>query len=166
MSIKEHELLEECLQQYRNHTQSIESLLQEAGTNLDKAQAIQPRKKILVVDDNPYIRDVLARLLEYEQFEVITAEDGRGALDRAASEHPDLIVIDFNMPHLDGAHVIRRLRNQAEFEEVPILAITAYGHYAASQSMQAGADRTMIKPLEADLLISSINEMLDQSKAA
>src|ERR1044071_541672 len=89
-----------------NPTGSIESLLSKVRENLNKVEAIQRKKKILIIDDNVYIRDVLARLLEYEHFNVVIAEDGRAGLDKAAEAHPDLIIIDFNMPHLNGADTI------------------------------------------------------------
>lgn len=146
-----------------NPTVSIESLLSKVRENLEKVEAIQRKKKILVIDDNIYIRDVLARLLEYEHFNVVLAEDGRAGLDRAIQEHPDLIITDFNMPHLNGADTIKLLREQPDFGSVPIISITAYGQDAAQQTLEAGADRTMIKPLEPDALLAIIHELLADS---
>jgi len=146
-----------------NPTGSIESLLSKVRENLEKVEAIQRKKKILIVDDNVYIRDVLARLLEYEHFNVVIAEDGRAGLDKAAEAHPDLIIIDFNMPHLNGADTIKLLREQPDFSSVPIISITAYGQDAAQQTLEAGADRAMIKPLETDALLENIQELLADS---
>ena len=124
------------------------------------------RPRVLLADDHRLVAEGLRSLLA-EEFELVgVVEDGRAMVAAAKDLRPDVIVTDISMPHLNGAQVISHLRKQGEFAKVPILAITAYGHYAASQSIRAGADRTMIKPLEANLLISSINEMLGQSKAA
>ena len=141
-------------------TGSIDSLLLKVRENLEKVEAIQRKKKILIVDDNIYIRDVLARLLEYEHFNVVIAEDGRAGLDKAGETHPDLIIIDFNMPHLNGADTIKLLREQQDFRSVPIISITAYGQEAVQQTLEAGADRVMIKPLETDALLEIIRELL------
>src|SRR5258708_6545430 len=110
----------------------IKPLLDAVRQKLEKAEALQNKKKILVVDDNAFIREMLARLLELEHFKVVTAEDGRDALAVVESEHPDLIVTDFNMPYMDGAQLVRHLRGQKSFSALPILVITAYGHWAAA----------------------------------
>ncbi|HSE97512.1 MAG TPA: response regulator [Blastocatellia bacterium] len=117
-------------------------------------------EKILVVDDSDDTREMMAKLLELESFTVITAEDGCAGLDAAASERPDLIITDINMPNLNGIEMIRILRGQPEFGGVPILAITAYGSNVADEAIQAGADRATTKPIEFDTLIDGINQLL------
>jgi len=156
-------LREQVGQEHEKDTSSIESLLSRAQESLGHAQAIQKKKKILIVDDNAYILQLLSRILELGSFKVVTAQDGLLALSSAEAEKPDLMIIDFNIPHLNGAQVIRTLREDLDFKDVPILAITAYGHWAASQAMEAGADRTMMKPIEPDLLIECVQELFAQA---
>lgn len=141
-------------------TESIELLLNQARINLERAAALQKKKKILIVDDNAYIRDVLSRLLELENFKVVTAEDGRSGIEASQDESPDLIITDIEMPRLDGVGMIKALRSQPKFNQVPILAITAYGHWAEARAIEAGADRAMVKPIEPDLLFECIGQLL------
>jgi DNA-binding response OmpR family regulator len=117
-------------------------------------------KKILVVDDSADTREMMAKLLELEQFAVVTAEDGRVGLSVAEVERPDLIITDINMPNLNGLEMIALLRKQSWFTGVPILAITAYGSSIAVDAIDAGADRAMTKPVEFDSLIEGIRQLL------
>jgi CheY-like chemotaxis protein len=118
------------------------------------------QKKILVVDDSDDTREMMAKLLELEAFKVVTAEDGHAGLSAAEAEQPDLIITDINMPNLNGIEMIKMLRNRSEFKDVPIMAITAYGHAVAAEALQAGADHASTKPIEFELLIGGIKELL------
>ncbi|HWP43095.1 MAG TPA: response regulator [Blastocatellia bacterium] len=120
-------------------------------------------EKILVVDDSDDTREMMAKLLELESFTVVTAEDGCAGLDAAASERPDLIITDINMPNLNGIEMIKLLRRQPEFGGVPILAITAYGSNVADEAIEAGADRATTKPIEFETLIDGIKQLLGRS---
>lgn len=120
-------------------------------------------EKILIVEDNVDTRELLAKLLELESFSVVTAEDGLMGLQMADDEHPDLVVTDITMPNLNGLDMIRLLRKKCGFSELPIVSITAYGRTAAAQAIEAGADRALTKPVEFDLLIDDINELLHRN---
>lgn len=143
------------------NTESIELLLSQARKKLERAAALQNKKKILIVDDNAYIRDILSRLLELQNFKVVTAEDGRSGIEASEDLSPDLIITDIEMPRLDGVGMIKALRSQSRFDKVPILAITAYGHWAEARAIEAGADRAMVKPIEPDMLIECIGQLLN-----
>lgn len=117
-------------------------------------------EKILVVDDSEDTREMMAKLLELEAFSVVTAEDGRIGLNVAASEHPDLIITDINMPNLNGIEMIKRLRNESGFTCVPIMAITAYGNGVAQEALDAGADCATTKPVQFNNLIVQIRRLL------
>jgi DNA-binding response OmpR family regulator len=161
MSTKAEASRDEDFTEQGKDTESIELLLIQARKNLERAAALQNKKKILVVDDNAYIRDVLSRLLELENFKVVTAEDGRSGIEASEDEDPDLIITDVEMPRLDGVGMIKELRSQSKFNRVPILAITAYGHWAEARAIEAGADRAMVKPIEPDLLFECIGQLLN-----
>lgn len=120
-------------------------------------------QKILVVDDSDDTRDMMARLLEMESFKVVTAEDGNIGLNVAATERPDLIITDINMPNLNGLEMIKHLRQLPEFERIPIMAITAYGNGVAKEALDAGADRAATKPVQFRSLAVEIREMLLRS---
>ncbi len=117
-------------------------------------------KKILVVEDNADSREVFVTLLEMEGFKVITAENGQEGLDRAASEHPALIITDVNMPVLDGVGMIETLRRNKSLAHLPIIVLTAYGDKTAGRAIQAGANRALTKPVEFTLLMNHISELL------
>ncbi len=121
-------------------------------------------KKILVVDDSDDTREMMAKLLELESFDVITAEDGRVGFNVAQNEHPDLIITDINMPNLNGIEMIKLIRQEPEFGKVPIMAITAYGSGIAAEALEAGANQATTKPIEFDSLIGGIKRLLDLSK--
>lgn len=103
-------------------------------------------KTILVVDDDPTIRDVLERYLRREGFAVLTAADGQTALQKAGSEKPDLVVLDLMLPHVDGWEICRRLRAEST---VPILMLTARGEeYERILGLGLGARRLRDKTLQ------------------
>jgi CheY-like chemotaxis protein len=161
MSTKAEAARREDFREQGKDTDSIELLLSQARKKLERAAALQNKKKILLVDDNAYIRDVLSRLLELQNFKVVTAEDGRSGIEASEDMSPDLIITDIEMPRLDGVGMIKALRSQPKFNRIPILAITAYGHWAEARAIEAGADRAMVKPIEPDMLFECIEQLLN-----
>ena len=121
-------------------------------------------EKILVVDDSDDTREMMTKLLELESFTVVTAEDGSVGLNIAEIERPDIIITDINMPNLNGIEMIRRLRKQPQFSQVPIMAITAYGNGVAAEAVAAGANHATTKPIEFEALIGGIKRLLADSK--
>src|SRR6516225_9367623 len=93
-----------------------------AGSTDESPGAMQQRRRILVVDDEPTIREVVSEYLEVEGFEVMRAATGLEALNLAAARPPDLVVLDVMLPGIDGIEVCRRLRAASA---VPILMLTA-----------------------------------------
>jgi DNA-binding response OmpR family regulator len=99
---------------------------------------------VLVVDDEPKIRDIVRRYLEADGFKVIEQADGPGALEAARERHPDLIVLDVMLPGLDGVEVLRRLR---EGSQVPVILLTARDEEIDTLiGLAVGADDYMTKP--------------------
>lgn len=122
---------------------------------------LQVPAKILVVDDSPDTREMMAKLLELESFAVVTAEDGGAGIDVAAAEQPDLIITDINMPNINGIEMIKRLRKQPGLERIPIMAITAYGNGVAMEALEAGANLATTKPVHFTTLIDDIRKLLE-----
>ena len=120
-------------------------------------------KKILVVDDNLDSRELIHLHLSTEGYTVVTASNGQEGLYLASAEHPDLIITDINMPELDGIQLVRQLREQPEFETVPILVLTAFGRDQMDQSIRAGANRALNKPAHFDMLLDDVRELLVES---
>ena len=118
-------------------------------------------KKVLIVEDNVDTREVIALLLQMEGFDVITAQDGQDGISAARTERPDLIITDLNMPRLNGIEMIKILRGQRDFDDVPIVALTAYGSELAHKAVEAGANHSMRKPVAFDLFISDLRRSFD-----
>lgn len=83
-----------------------------------------------------------------------------GVFNLAEVEHPDLIITDLNMPHLDGIEIIKLLRGHQLLRIIPILAITAYGEDEAAKAIKAGADKAMRKPTDFDSLMKGIRDLI------
>jgi len=116
------------------------------------------KTRILVVDDEPrYVRAVQVNL-EASGYEVLTARDGPAAIELAASEEPDLILLDIRMPGLDGCEACQRIR---EFSSVPVIMLTALAEDADKvKELDVGADDYVTKPFSADELLARVRAVL------
>jgi two-component system, OmpR family, response regulator MprA len=115
--------------------------------------------KVLIVDDEPAVRDALRRSLTFEGYGTELAEDGLDALEKTASYEPDLILLDVLMPRMDGLTVARRLREAGR--RVPILMLTARDTVGDRVTgLDAGADDYLVKPFELDELLARIRALL------
>ena len=114
--------------------------------------------RVLVVEDDEEIADVLRRSLRQEGYEVRTSADGIDALDVAAGFVPDLVVLDLGLPRLDGVEVCRRLREEGD---VPILMLTARAETEDRVGgLDSGADDYLVKPFERQELLARIRALL------
>jgi DNA-binding response OmpR family regulator len=117
---------------------------------------------ILLVDDEPSLRQLLTILLEEEGFSVITAQDGEEGLRLALEQRPDLVLLDIMLPRTDGREVCRRLR---EFSDVPIIMLTCLSEPTEKiERLQEGADDYMTKPFRNDELIARIRALLRRAR--
>ena len=122
------------------------------------SESEQPGGRVLVVEDDEDIADVLRRSLRNEGYEVRTSADGTEALDVAAGFVPDLVVLDLGLPGLDGLEVCRRLRTEGD---VPILMLTARAETADRViGLDSGADDYLVKPFERKELLARIRALL------
>jgi two-component system response regulator MprA len=118
---------------------------------------------ILVVDDDRKITDMLRRTLIYEGYRAVTAGDGEEALIKAQAERPDLVVLDWLMPKLDGIEVAKLLR---ETDDVPILMLTARDAVEQRvEGLNSGADDYLVKPFAPDELLARIRALLRRAEA-
>jgi two-component system alkaline phosphatase synthesis response regulator PhoP len=117
--------------------------------------------KILVVDDEIYIVHILDFSLGMEGYEVVTALDGEQALEKARTEKPDLIVLDIMMPKLDGYETCKRLKADAETQDVPVILLSAKGRNIDQKvGFEVGADDYITKPFSPRKLVERINAIL------
>ena len=114
--------------------------------------------RVLVVEDDDEIAQVLQRSLRLDGYDVRIAGDGEAALDQAAAYHPDLVILDLGLPKLDGIEVARRLRAA---DDVPILMLTARDAVESRvQGLDAGADDYLVKPFERQELLARLRALL------
>lgn len=127
------------------------------------------REKILIIEDDEVMRELMRMTLEQNGYEVATAEDGVRGYDAALFLKPDLIVTDIQMPGADGIHVVRRVRDTAALEKIPILVTTAFGNGSGTFSLQVGATAFEPKPIKQQSFLSTVKRLLadrDGMKAA
>jgi len=124
---------------------------------------MEQRPKILLVDDEAAITDNLAPLLERSGFEVTVARDGQQALDAVARVHPDLIVLDILMPHINGREVLRRLRDANNW--TPVILLTQVGESTErAMAIEEGADDYLNKPFDPYELVARIRAVVRRAR--
>lgn len=116
--------------------------------------------RILVVDDTPDNRLLLQVFLEGEGYDVEVAECGRTALDKIATNPPDLVLLDVMMPEMNGFEVTRAIRQNPSLPYIPILLITGYVEPLPADGLDVGADGFVRKPVDVDALLQRIRSIL------
>lgn len=113
-------------------------------------------KKILIVEDVEFNRDLLVQLLE-EDYELLTAADGAAGIELASREHPDLILMDLSLPAVNGWEATRRLKANAALRHIPVIALTAHVMTGDEEkAREVGCDDYLSKPLDEDLLFEKL----------
>src|SRR6478735_5515188 len=114
--------------------------------------------RVLVVDDDTRIREVLRRQLSYEGYQVSLAADAREAFSQVAENPPDLVVLDWMLPGMSGLEICRRIR---QTDDMPILMLTAKGTLEDKiDGLDSGADDYLVKPFEAEELLARVRALL------
>ena len=117
--------------------------------------------KILLVEDHEELWDFLSRRLKRRGFEVVLAHDGQQGVDTVKAERPDVVLLDMNLPVMDGWTAARTLRADPETARVPIIALTAHAMAGdKNKALEAGCDDYHPKPVDFSRLLSQIEEAL------
>jgi two-component system KDP operon response regulator KdpE len=125
---------------------------------------VVPGNRVLVVDDEPQLVRALAIHLRARGWDVVTAADGRSALEAAASRHPDVVVLDLGLPDVDGVEVIRRLRG---WTGVPVIVLSARQDSTDKvEALDAGADDYVTKPFGIDELLARLRAAVRRAAPA
>lgn len=120
--------------------------------------------RILVVDDNKLVLNILIDILRTRGFDVLSAENGAEALALVKKEPPDLIITDYYMPEMDGAEFIKAIRRGATGKsDVPIIAL-AGSHQAEEKTVSAGASTFLTKPLHEESIMAAVTQALSEVK--
>jgi PAS domain S-box-containing protein len=139
----------------------------EAASTAGRKSPVAPRgqphvtgQRILVVEDNVDAARSLASLLQFMKHDVRTAHDGTEGVAAAAAFHPDVILMDLGMPHVDGVEAARRIRAEPWGKETAIIALTGWARDDdRRRTREAGFDRHLLKPVDIDVLVSLIDEL-------
>ena len=121
--------------------------------------------RILVVEDNEMNRDMLARRLERRGFHVSIAVDGSEGIQKARMEMPDLILMDLNLPEIDGLEATTTLKQDRNTSRIPVIALTAHAMVTDKENaMRAGCDDFATKPIEFNGLLAKIYTLLSRKQ--
>jgi CheY-like chemotaxis protein len=119
------------------------------------------RPTVLVVEDHDDTRLLLKLLLEHEGYVIMEVADGLEAVEIAARECPDLVLMDGSLPGLDGLSATRRMREQESLRHVPIIALSGHtGQEFRAEARAAGCDALITKPLDFSQLLNTLNQLL------
>jgi len=119
------------------------------------------QKKIILVDDDPDIREFMSYNLEKELYDVYTASNGKDALDLIEKVLPDLIILDVMMPDMNGFEVCKAIRNNKSTENILICFLTARGEdYSQIEGFEAGGDDYVTKPIKPNVFLKKIDALL------
>jgi two-component system cell cycle response regulator DivK len=116
-------------------------------------------RKILIVEDNEDSRELVVKVLKNKGYQTIEAADGEEALEKAAAEKPDLVLLDISIPKIDGYEVARRLKSNEELKDIPIVALTAHAMKGDREKViLAGFEGYISKPV-------NVRELPDQVRS-
>ncbi|MGW6794470.1 response regulator [Streptomyces chartreusis] len=119
--------------------------------------------RVLVVDDNKVIRQLIRVNLELEGLEVVTAADGAECLDVVHQVRPDVITLDVVMPRLDGLRTAARLRSDPRTRDLPLAIISACTQYEVDSGLDVGVDAFLAKPFEPAELVGLVRRLIERS---
>jgi CheY-like chemotaxis protein len=126
-------------------------------------QTLTAKRKVLIVEDQPPIVNMLKMRLEAHDYEVITAGDGQEGLERAQNENPSLIILDVMLPKLSGYKVCQLLKADPKYNPIPIIISSGRTPQEIKKvSQEVGADAYVSKPFEAEVLLSKMKELLEK----
>jgi DNA-binding response OmpR family regulator len=117
--------------------------------------------KILIAEDEPDIRDLVAFTLRFAGYEVVTGTNGEEAVQIAQKEYPDLILLDVRMPKMTGYDACKLIKADPKLKDVPVVFLSAKGQEAEIQDgMEAGAEEYLLKPFAPDQLTDRVRSIL------
>lgn len=124
------------------------------------------KKKILIVEDEVNLRELVKARLEENNYEVITVADGFNAITQSRRVKPDLIILDLMIPNIDGYAVCRVLKSTPELSNIPVIMFTARTSVDdMRRGMEMGADAYLMKPFKPEVMLAKIRELLERKES-
>jgi CheY-like chemotaxis protein len=141
--------------------------LEQESISRSSVKSMNISQTILIAEDQEDAREMMRIFLEGQGYEVVEAANGRDAIDLAKVEDPDLILMDLNMPEVDGLSAVREIRSFERLRNVPVIANSANGNYGMGlfqniESLGTGYIEYIPKPINFDYLIDLINSLLSK----
>ena len=130
------------------------------GVNLGMSSDSRPGKRVLVVEDTADIRELLEEILRFEGYEVVSAEDGNGALEELQRAAFDLVLTDLMMPGMNGLDLLDELKKRIEHAP-PVIAMSAFERFR-DEACQRGAAAFFGKPVDIDVLLREVQRVMDE----
>lgn len=122
---------------------------------------------VLLIDDEPELRNLVSQRLEHAGYRVLTAPDGPAGLMVAKTQHPDVILLDIMMPEVDGYQVLRLLKGDHSTADIPVVMLTAKGtERDMSLSIGSGSIRHMVKPFQPKELLDEVKLAMQRHRSA
>jgi DNA-binding NarL/FixJ family response regulator len=129
-----------------------------------KNSAHKDSKQLLLIDDDPNLILLVKDYLEFQGYEVVTAENGREALEILAKNIPDMIICDVMMPEMDGYGLVEQVRQDPRTSWIPVMFLSAKGQsHDRVRGLNQGADVYMVKPFEPEELVAQVESSLNQA---
>ena len=130
-----------------------------------KDNSLKDSKKLLLIDDDPNLILLVKDYLEFRGYDVMTAENGREALEVLDDKVPDMIICDVMMPEMDGYSLVKHIRQEPRTNTIPVLFLSAKGQSQDRvKGLNEGADVYMVKPFEPEELVAQVESSLKQIK--
>ncbi|MBD2197521.1 MULTISPECIES: PAS domain S-box protein [Calothrix] len=142
--------------------------VQSPNSGISSAIAVMPNTSalILLVEDNQANITTMANYLQHRGYRLAIANDGKQAIEQIYSQHPDIILMDIQMPEMDGIEAIQRIREDVQFNHIPIIALTALAMPGDRETcLAAGANEYLTKPVRLQHLIATIQQLLIKSQS-
>ena len=117
-------------------------------------------KKILIAEDHMPVQKFISRKLQSDNFEIISVFDGKAALEMLPTTKVDLLITDLQMPNIDGVTLIKTVRANSEYKELPILVLSGLENDEILKAIDAGANSYLRKPFRADILCNEVLNIL------
>jgi CheY-like chemotaxis protein len=177
LNAKQKELLTTAKQNVDGLIQSVEEIFEKSWNEIvhptksdapaqatAKKETVTPKKRILIVEDQAAIINMLRMRLEANHYEVITAGDGQEGLEKAHKENPSLIILDVMLPKVNGYKVCQLLKSDPKYKTIPIIISSGRTPQEIRKvSQEVGADAHVSKPFEAEALLSKMKELLEKT---
>ncbi len=130
-----------------------------------KDNSLKDNKNLLLIDDDPNLILLVKDYLEFRGYNVVTAENGREALEILDEKVPDMIICDVMMPEMDGYSLVQHIRQEPTTNRIPVLFLSAKGQSQDRvKGLNEGADVYMVKPFEPEELVAQVESSLNQIK--